>query len=368
MIYITQALLLSIALALSDSGKVRQRKGLDIALVILLTFLPSCLAACRGDAVGTDTLVYGIPMYHDAKGNNFTFYEGLNPSFGLFFDYVSWALASMAPNVHVFLGLINALAVFPVAISLIYVLNRSDAYVAAFVYYAFLYPMTLNMIRQGISVGWVLLAISIILLKDGKIPGVACLIIAVLFHKSAAIALLGIPIIYYFGKRERVRRTIVASIVILSAIVLLFYEDLVGALSTIAGSYARYLNGDGGAYFGSTILLNLYVGMFVYYLLKAEKTSEAIISVSMILIVGFAINALSMRAAYFYRFAIYFFSAAPISAYLISNCGRCRAEDGDDHGLLLSKPIVLLCLLTVAVSILYYNVMRMHEVIPYWIG
>ncbi|MCY1398310.1 EpsG family protein [compost metagenome] len=60
--------------------------------------------------------------------------------------------------------------------------------VAIIVYYPFFLSLTANVIRQGLAVSFILLALSLVLTEHKKIAGVIS-ISAVLFHRSAVIAL-----------------------------------------------------------------------------------------------------------------------------------------------------------------------------------
>lgn len=369
MFYVVIASLLAAAVYSVDS-LVKSRNSSCVTIFILVAAVSVLVSGLRAETVGTDTLVYGEPIYQEALNYPFEVYITLNHSFAPLFQVASWALAQISPTVSVFLGMIGFLVILPFALVII-MSDREVRWLITLYIMLLFFPASLNMMRQSIALGWVCLGIMLAC-KHRYAKMVYSLLTATLFHNSALLVLLIIPAVLLVGSKRKAVAPVVIGISIISIFGYLFYGELVDVLAFVAGSYVQYLGDGSGGYKGSTLLIEIALICLIKAHVKrmpAQKLGDrkTLTFLFLLLMFGLMINWMSVRAAYFYRVALYFISAVPFSAAFIyrnsafiGNGAHFRSSEVQ-----ITATKALLVAMPILVSIVYYSILGMHEVVPY---
>lgn len=195
----------------------KKHKNVFIIASAAAVLIPCMVAALRADSVGTDITVYVRPMFENARSSR-SFSQYWNSSWfsvwhykyvyehELGFSALLYGVARLTGSMGCVLFCIQAFTVVPIYTALS--LNRKNAPVwpGMLVYYLLYFNSTLNMMRQWMAMGILLLAYQLLLRK--KYGG--CLLLfclALLFHYSSLIFL---PIVAVWWLLERFnKRTLV---------------------------------------------------------------------------------------------------------------------------------------------------------------
>ncbi|WP_322008016.1 EpsG family protein [Clostridium butyricum] len=297
--------------------EVHKKNSIGKILYIIGILIPSILAGLRDYSVGTDVKFYGVPMFESAIGySNFNNYLSSNseavfsePLYNLMNFIISrftsnpfWILffISLIINTFIFLGWYKCK-------------NKTNLYFGMFVFYFTYYNMSLNMMRQCISMSIIFYAFNFISEKKVKKYYVLVLI-AIGFHTSSIIAIIFYPFCWIINKNlVRKYSKIINPIIILSVglcIIFIFpITRYLVSIGLIRENYMNYLSGD---LFGSSFSFKAFVmGIFEiiivllpYKYIKQEYSKYN--HIVLISIIGFIFNQLTFISNYINRISFYF--------------------------------------------------------------
>lgn len=164
---------------------VRQRKIGSVLIFIPIFFLIP-LIGLRGFDVGTDTNNYYNILWNEDLD--------LELTNDFLFTFLAIFLKYLHLSYSYFLFITASLFVFTTYISLnkISKFYYCNVFYLFFTYFSFFFflSMSINIIRQGISLAFLLFAYSYLLNKEKKIKILICIIISLSFHITSAIALI----------------------------------------------------------------------------------------------------------------------------------------------------------------------------------
>lgn len=164
------------------------------------------------------------------------------------------------------------------------------------------YYFTLTGIRQGLAISIVLLSFDL-LRKKRIIPFIIIVFIAALFHASALIFLIAIPIINLDVELKQV------AIIILALVVAFFMGDyirygvsFIGWTDTLSGYATRSATLNLTGFF---IQLSIYLFCFYFRsrLIKSEETNKLLLN---LLLLGLVFQSFTIVIAEFFRISLYF--------------------------------------------------------------
>ena len=144
--------------------------------------IPCFLAAFRADTVGTDVKTYLIPMFDIAKSshNIADFFSDswtqlytvrTVASIEVGFSLLLYVVTKLFSNLYVLQFFIQFLTIFPIYIALNRLTNFSKKKIMAIgmmVYYATCYNYSLNLMRQYIAIGFLVLSFSYLIMGQKK--------------------------------------------------------------------------------------------------------------------------------------------------------------------------------------------------------
>lgn len=337
------------------------------SLMLLASALLFCFfAGSRALEVGSDTAGYGFQSYYEAHSLNLeTFYfSSTFREWAPLFKLLCWFSSAFSDNIFWYLFAIQLATVLP----LYYALCRSlDRYMpfGLFVYGIVFFPMSFNLMRQMISMSFLLLAI--IEANDKKpLRFLFWILIAMGFHNSALIGVYLYPIIYYittvggsFSRGPRVLIFIVLNTALISAApqILQFTDSI--------GFYSAYTSGSGVASGGGmrTIVLTFFILIAISFigaiLVKGTERRTKLSEAGLVAVVVFGMICLplSLISFWLYRIGFYFLYAAILA---IPNCAYQIKDNTSRFSFLFFCGALLLFW-----SYNYYVIQGSHQVIPY---
>ena len=231
--------------------------------------------------------------------------------------------------------------------------------------------MTFNVIRQGIALSWVMLALALFMVLRSNmvsrcVSAIGCIVIAALFHTSA---ILGVLVLAFYALLEFKRdyQVVLGGIVIGSSLVLVFaYPFLVDALMKFHVPYARYLTNAGDGLFGTSImtfvLIVAYPLMLVFAKHRDGYWSDGLKALCILAITGGVLYLFAMYSHALYRFALYFIFP---SVAFIPALACCCSSGADGDQVVNRRALVISGIWSLVFFFLYYAVFGLHEVVPY---
>lgn len=158
---------------------------------------PVFLAALRSENIGDDVTVYVIPTF-DTVIDAESFLDAVD-SLEIEFLYIVLVYAAkfISTDLWSVLMLTELCIVIPFWLAFIKLRDKLNPTFALLVFYCVLYNHTLNMMRQSIALGLIILAVAYMLEKK-KGWMLFWLLVALGFHKSSVLGM-ALPVLYYFS-------------------------------------------------------------------------------------------------------------------------------------------------------------------------
>ena len=242
-VYIITFLISILFIALAQKNK--NAKALYYLFVIIGLFIPCIIASLRDLSIGTDNLsYYNLFM----KSQNYSFFDFvfIKSSGEILYYGLCWITSNLLNNYAIFSFLCQLLTILPIY----WVLNKeseksSTVLLGMTIYYLVVYNTSLNMIRQSISLSFIVLAFY--MLSKHKFKNVIIFtLISVLFHFSAIIS---IPIyILYFILNSKIslfKKIIFEALIVLAFLFIsIHYVEVLNVFFSIFNlKYIDYISG-----------------------------------------------------------------------------------------------------------------------------
>lgn len=228
MIYIAVFLLSVLFLKLGFLIKSKSICLYKFCIVIAIIF-PCLLSALRADSVGTDT--YNYVNIFKLAGTTSSLHEYIikirNNYYinDILFILINYIVANVFNYVEIELFIQEALIIVPIFVALFMISdNESNIILGVLIFYLFCFNLSLNMVRQSITLSFEVLAFAFWEKKSKKCFMVFT-IIAVLFHNVTLIVYF-IYLLYLFLKTNIIKNKVKALIIVfavLAAIVSVIY-------------------------------------------------------------------------------------------------------------------------------------------------
>lgn len=343
--------------------------------------IPCMVAALRADTVGTDIRVYVRPMFENARiADSFSAYWNSSwfsqwhykyvyeHEFG--FSALLYGVTRLTGSMGCVLFSIQAFTVVPVFISLALDRKKAPVWPGMLVYYLLYYNSTLNMMRQWMAMGMLLLAFQLLLRK--KYRGCAVLFcIAFSFHYSSLIFLPIVAVWWFLGRFKKTtlvqgsvtlstKTLMVFGIFALGILVLLNLRLILQLVVSLGLSrFANYLKGGSLSLTMGQLVLRIPVICITLLSWKRlrKATPEAPFLLSMLLLDLLAAQIVSI-AKYALRISYFFACFSILLVPYLFRYQRSRFEK-TVVGLSLSGFYVLYWLY-------FYVYTGAHETVPYY--
>lgn len=353
--------LASIALLYISKGMERDK---SVVLVVIAIAIPCLLAAFRDSSVGTDVEVWGIWVYQSArKMPLIPFLEAQAGEAAIGFNLLAWLGANLGGGMAGYLGLIQLATVLPfmLAVKKVY---PEHLWIGMTFYLLFIFPPSLNVMKQMIAVSIAFYGI-VFILSGSLIKYFVCILIALMFHQTAIVALPIYPIVRYVigdsDKEKNSRKIKMIAIVtaIAFAAVFCFGERLVLLLSALKESYANEVDTLGKGDFNWSIMV-LLVGVTMTCCAVYARSEASIwhdnkmILMLYLFVCGCLLFELGVISPALSRFSYY-----GTSFLSLVMCGIYEKQA------LGKKGFAVLCLILAAYFVFNYVVRGAGEIYPY---
>lgn len=370
---------LSIAIIAVVQGWPKESFGFVFWSCVALAF-PCLLAGLRAVSIGTDVVGYAQPLFELAQSNDglSAYWSSLwwrdnwhyvGPAdFEPGYSLLAWASARLFGSFQSFLFIMQALTVGPIYVAL--ARHREEFPLAGGMatYYLVFFNQTLNMMRQGIAIALVFLAVwGLYRAGQGfrrQLPAVIALLAACTFHSSAVMgfAVLGVRLLIDAAQTHEAaarRAVVVVSLAVLVLVAIGPVRFLIAAVG-VPSNYLAYLGNGEVSFRPNELLLRLPTLAFAVLplMLKGdERGREPLFALSCVA-VGTVLAQLTSLGAQNGRIGLYF--------YLFCLCvpGLCARALG--RGTWRAAVTGLLfgayCL---AYWVVIYAVMGSSETVPY---
>lgn len=265
-------------------------------LFIYLGFVILVLVIGLRYEVGTDYNAY-LNMYNNIKNISWNEIFQTKIEHGAFVIFkITWFISK---NQYTIFGVIGFLTLLP-----IYIANKEFDYkylpYSVLVFCMIYLPTCLNIMRQGIAIGFLCLSF-VYLYKSKNRKAVIAAIIAILFHKSS---FLFIPyeILYIFLKKKNYAKYSIILTMVISVIILFFFKELMGFTQLEEYNYVlKEINVERISY--NSILFYLPIIIIVW---AFEQKEKLFITLKSLYINGIILHIVGTAAIYFYRISFYF--------------------------------------------------------------
>lgn len=308
--------------AIYASEKINNR-NIERLLIVIGILIPSVLAGCRADTIGTDVLSYGKSYYNKAVS-----YEDLTGYVKLILSYdvkdigymvLTFLCSRLSDNYHLGLFAYSLLtsSFLYAAYARLKKQYNTPVWLGMLLYYLVLYNISLNAIRQCLAVACVFLAFTYLI--DNRIRRyILYCAIAVTLHTSGVIGfVLGcMYIILKEGKKATPKKQIFQGMIFIGPIIIAvviapFFIKWLVSLGFFRANYLNYLPGgkyaqDAGVSFTVLVPQMAYFAIScVCFLMSNGKIRENlylfVCSASCFaLAFGTAVSAYFIRCSYFF--------------------------------------------------------------------
>ena len=317
-------------------GSMIRNKWIKRFFYTLAAFCPCFLAAVRDSDIGTDVLVYGDSIFNAAQQapSYWTFLNSRsNEPLYLLVAY----LTAQVGNRYVYYFVLQALVCVPILAAVTREETEREAWLGMMIYSLWLFPFTLNIMRQSIAIALTIYGSKFILTKqDGKF--LITVLIAEGFHSTAVIGL--VPWLIYklvvydssdlldtgkggririktvnFGKgftRFKQRYSILFKLLLIVVVTATVYYGarLITIVSQLLGKYGYQVSHLNASFnFNKTFFLALFlIAVIIYFMMwvqRKEKTPESQYYI-LIAICGTILFQLQGISSQLYRVSLYF--------------------------------------------------------------
>lgn len=337
-----------------------------------LKFLLYCLAVCwlayfagaRDLSVGTDTLVYGIPAAEVAAVSSFPdFYNGYYSNWAPLIKVFYWVIGNATHSSFWVLFWVQVAISAPA----LYAINRDAgkfAPLGVFTYVIMFYPMGFNMMRQMISMGFMLIAFHYA--YERKLPlFLVWLFIGCGFHTSLLAAVVIYPIVCFIQDAHLSAGVRISVVAVFSVVFCLFFSIGIDAFSSL-GFYSNYFTdsrlNEGGSIRPFVISVSLVGVLAVVARLQGADFLEhrsLLLSMFAIVVFGLSLLLLTLLSRYLYRVGIMFIYFLPM---LTAQLAGSIVQHNRRYVLLF---VIIVIAMTLWWSFDFYAIQGNHQVIPY---
>ena len=248
--------------------------ALRFCVLIVAIAFPCLMAGFRDASVGTDLGLWGVYTYEAAKSMPLVPFLGYHADeAGIAFNLLAWVGAQMGNGIVPFLSLIQLAAILPFYMG-IKALYPNQVWIGMLFYLLFLYPPSLNTMKQIIAVSVVVYGMKYLIDRSLR-KYVCCVVVAMLFHQTAIAAMMFYPAAVLLGPENagggRPRRIALLVLLTLAIFCVVFFTGvyLVTYLAGLKESYATEVATLGQGRFNWSILI-LIVGLLLVYVFRTD--------------------------------------------------------------------------------------------------
>lgn len=335
MFYLVLFIVCSFLFAIAEVAYPKDKRMFYLVSYISI-FLLSLFAGLRDVSIGTDTTFYGVDVFKSAA-------KSKSPIADAFID-ISWIepLFFLLNRFASYFGGFSVALFFIMFVQLVFAfhglkryMNKVPLWVLMLAYVLLFYNLTLNLMRQGIALAFVLYCLKYV---DRKKLFMLLLmsILGFLWHKTSAVAFIFLFYLYFFNRftANQQQRIILVSIPLVILIIVFFlniFDSFVQTYEMLAhyrnygGETGNYESGISTIEIGSRFLLLCFLIYVWWNRLAPQKRINVFF---LILFLDTATKFLSLYTFNASRLSIYFAVIEIPYLFMIVNSYRLRKEWG----------------------------------------
>ncbi len=366
------------------STKIKNNKLLYFLSVIIALFIPCLIAGLRSENVGTDVKVYVKPLFDCAiRASSIKEYFSIGWSiiwriknvseFEYGFSSFIYIIAKIFKSIQFVLFFIQMITVLPIYLGLKKFKKIDDKiWLGMLIYYFIFYSFTLNAMRQMIGISIVFYAFCVLINERGKdLKVIFMIIIAMLFHRSSALAFLLYFIyrIYFYQDRSNLKIIIgnnkfsfmklsLFLFVVFMFIIIFNSKYLLTFLGVLGfDTYSNYISGEIVFSINQLLLRIPLLYLFITQFKNMEKIDNKYLFFLIVFIMDIIFANLSSASIYASRIGVIFNFFSIISLVILSTVSKSKKTN------ILNSLIVILYSITYWAYIYVY--LGSCHVIPY---
>ena len=234
--------------------------------------IPATLAGVRDWTIGTDVLVYGYPIFSEARIvpdiKSFSFiYDGW---IGTGYLWLNFLIGKTTDNLNILLFVLMLIEITFVFFAVYQWRDKFPIWIGMLVFYAFFFNLSFNAMRQCLALSIAFVGIKY-LFERKFLFFTLWVVLGSLFHISAIIILLYYPLFWCANKYTSKKSTLLFSVALVLLIVfsnqilipLSYFISNIIPRAYIIAEYLAYIDKDGSGYknfmyFGLLVVLFLY--------------------------------------------------------------------------------------------------------------
>lgn len=382
--YIVCFLLTCTTTFISSYYKKRGRRVEFWFFSLIAILLPCILAALRANTVGTDMLIYGERLFKTSQNHSFFDFVIDRDKEWLYY-FLVYISSHVFKNIQFQYFFIELLSFAPIYLTLMRDKESNRyAWLGLWIYFFWLFPYSLNLMRQSIAISIIFWAFKFVEQKC-LIKYIICVLLASMFHVTALIGIIIYPLYfivtyskenidnrYNLSDNKNVRFWKIAKkfgryipwLVAIAAVVLLFqYAQLVTFLNNFDsesfGTYYEHMTHKTGLPIIRNYVL-IALPIFVLYVLNrkyyenSDKQLRACFTFSLISIILYQAAMISSQT---YRISLYMHIFWPL--FIIKYISKTKP----------AKTRLLYICLVMVLSVLFWYIFFVKsgwcEIIPY---
>lgn len=296
-------------------------------IIRIISIVPlAAVAGLRDLTIGTDIANYGFVNFYATTQfkNYFEYLSYIKSINGVEIGYstLNFIVSRFTNSVAWFFFILNFITILFIALALMKNHSKLHFFIGMIVYYLMFWDISLNIMRQSLAIAIVFYAISIYIDENKIKPFIFWVIIAMLFHQTAILALF-IPILYQFSERHTKDLSYIV-ISIGSILLYLFLRPQSNIISVamesipFLGKYYTIFLQSGMEYVATgsgmsirTVLINIFPMLLAIIGFLFIKTDDAVIIKNKrffinLMILSIAFEFVNINSGVFARLGMYF--------------------------------------------------------------
>ena len=229
------------------ANKVIRNKLLFILISFFVLFIPAYIAGCRDLTVGFDVMYYGYGIYESAHTcSSFLELIKSEPKAEIFYLFVNYLAVSLYDDINFTLGFISFCTLLFAYLACYKLRNNISMWILYAGFMIVFFANSMNYLRQSLAMSVCFYAYSIMRTNGISWKFVLTIILAILSHNTAIVAVSSILIYFFMSKQPKKKFSKYFYIFILGISIFLY------GINYIVSIIAPILNKDFSTYLDSS--------------------------------------------------------------------------------------------------------------------
>lgn len=255
---------------------INNTKKKRILFSFLAVFSVSLLAGLRSENIGTDVLVYGNTVFYNMTNSTglISYYFDAIDIFRLepFYLFINYVVSRFTNTYWIFYFILSFIINSCFYMAAYVLKNKIYPSLSWLIYLLFFYSYTLNIMRQSLATGLMILAISLMI--ENKIKfAIPFLLLSLLSHYSTGVVAVGLFFVFFLFKKSKNPLKTFGILLMVSLLIVIGIQPISRLLLNInilPQRYSIYFTGERGAGFSLNALI-LKLPLIFYSVKKINK-------------------------------------------------------------------------------------------------